>query len=206
MAAQDALAAARQVAERISERDRAKAELAKLEARREEFAQKLVQYQRPARRRRWCSLKRRWSAEWREAGAAAEKLEVAKKALEIAANAKTEAETKLERETVREPEREAARQQVLRLEQLGEKVQELATATRAVDAAQKEAAAVSTARVAAETSLVNARGLVDTEQKRAAALEIAYAQLTAPVMKVKEGQAALDNRKALEARRKDGLI
>jgi DNA repair protein SbcC/Rad50 len=200
VAAQDALAAARQVAERITERDKAKVDLAKLEARREEFAQKLVQYQSACKAATLVQFEEEVVRRMREAGAAAEKLEVAKKTLEIAAKAKGEAEVSLEKEMQREPEREAARQQVLRLEQLGEKVGELAAATLAVDAAQKEATAASTARVAAEKSLANARTLVETEQKRAAALEAAYAQLTALVMKVKEGQAALDNQKALEAR------
>jgi exonuclease SbcC len=201
VAAQDALAAARQVAERISERDKAKAELKTLEARREEFAQKLTQYQSACKAATLVQFEEEVVRRMREAAAAAEKLEVAKKALEIAAKAKFEADASLEKETLREPEREAARQQVLRLEQLGEKVGELASATLAVDAAQKEAAVASTARAAAEKSLLNARALVETEQKRAAALEAGYAQLTALVMKVKDAEAALGNRKALEARR-----
>jgi exonuclease SbcC len=203
VAAQDALVAARQVAERIAERERAKGELAKLEARREEFAQKQVQHQSACKAATLVQIEEEVIRRMREAGAANERLEIAKKALEIATKAKVEAEAKLERETMREPEREAAREQVSRLELLGEKVRELAEAMRAVEAAEKEAEAAGKARGVVEKSLADARTLVERTQKRAAELEAAHAQLAALVMKVKESQAALDNRKALDAQQKE---
>jgi exonuclease SbcC len=203
LVAQEALAAARQVAERISERERAKAEMAKLAARRAEFAQKQVQYQSACKAATLVQFEEEVIRRMREAGAAVERLELAKKALELATKARVEADALLERETTREPEREAARQQVLRLEQLAEKVRELAAAAKAVGDAQQEAERANKARVEGERSLAKARTLVEAEQKRAAELEAAFAQLTALVMRVKESQAALDSRKALEARQKE---
>jgi exonuclease SbcC len=200
--AQEALAAGLQVAEKLTERARAQEEARKLEGRREEFALKqarhdlgckaagLVQFEEEVKRRK------------AEADAAAAKLEKAKAAAALAEAATTRAQATLDAETAREPQREEARQHLMRLEQLGDKARELAAAAQAVQAARAQAATAQAQRADAEKSVGSARTSAENADKRRVELEAVCARAEALNLKHNRTSMELKTRQALEVQQK----
>jgi exonuclease SbcC len=200
--AQEALAAGLQIAEKLTERAKAKEDVQRLEGRREEFALKqarhdlgckaagLVQFEEEVKRRKT------------EADAAAVKLEKAKAAAALAETAGAKARATLEAENAREPQREEARQQLMRLEQLGDKARELAAAQQVAQAAKSQVVAAQAQRAEAEKSVANAKTSAENAEKRRVELEAFCAKGEALNLKHNRTSMELKTRQALETQRK----
>jgi exonuclease SbcC len=175
-AAREALAIGKAAAEKLAERDRAAEELRKLEGRREEFVLKQARHDGACRAAGLVQFEEEVIRRNGECKRAAERLAVAQQALGVAAAAKAKADAGLEAEFAREPLREQAGQQVARLEQLREKVGDLAGAAAAVAAAQQQVVLAQQQKAEAEKSVGVAKASVEAAEKRRAALEAIHAQ------------------------------
>jgi exonuclease SbcC len=200
--AQETLAAARQVAEKIAEKSKAADEVRKLEARTEEFALKQARHDQGCKAAVLVQAEDEVVRRKKEADAAGMKLDKAKQAAAVAAEAKTKADVGLEAENAREGQREEARQRVVMLEQLGDKVRDLTAAVDAVKTARGQVEAVQAARADAEKSVAAAKSAVEAAEKRRAELEAAFAQHEAIKLRHNRTSMELNTRKALEIQRK----
>jgi len=199
--AREALTAAKGIAQKIEECEKARVDVARLEGLRETFALKQLKHENACKAavlaEREEDVKRR-QGEAKEAGA---KLAAAQAALEKALAATSAAQAALEAEEKREPDREAARQRVDYLEALAGKVKELEAAAKRVAAAENQAQAAANAKAAVERTLADTRKTIATGEERKIAIEKENAQLAELGLKINAAQGALDSRRKLEQTR-----
>jgi exonuclease SbcC len=200
--AQEALAAGRQVAERIAEKVKAEEEVRKLRGREEEFALKQVRHEQGCKAAGLVQFEEEVKRRKTEAEGAGAKFEKAKGVAAVAAEGKAKADAALDAENAREGQREEARQRVVMLEQLGDKVRDLTAAAEVVKAARAQVAAAQGTRAEAEKSLAVARAAVEGAEKRRAELEAAFAQHEAIKLRHNRTSMELNTRKSLEVQRK----
>ncbi|KKM12406.1 hypothetical protein SY88_04520 [Clostridiales bacterium PH28_bin88] len=203
--AQDRLAAGRQAQEKLNEKKNAETAVAELESKIQIIEVMRSQLAKARQAAGLVDAENLLLSRRKEAIDAAEHLEVKTRLASEALAAKEEAERKLVLEYNKEPEREAASREVIKLEELTAKVAALDDARKVVVGAMEKVKAAETGQARGKELLSALQSSMEEKIKahdqavyhagQAAALEAAY----------KEAEKISDRRRALEVARRDLL-
>jgi DNA repair protein SbcC/Rad50 len=175
--ANERLAAARQVAERLKEFDEARAAVRALEARHEEFARKETAHARACKASALVEVESSLRQRQKEAAEANRKLSEVRTTVQQAEAARAAADAALAGHLAAEPKRQAARQEVDRLGALEEKVLLLGQAQLKARTAAEQLGQRVKERDQHQVLLDRARQAVAAAEQKAKELEVAGAQL-----------------------------
>ncbi|HYE20829.1 MAG TPA: SMC family ATPase [Tepidisphaeraceae bacterium] len=196
--ARDALAKAKETAAKLEEREKASAELARLEGQREAVALKQVRHDKACRALALAEREEEVKRRQAEAKEAERKLAAAVQALDAAQKAATSATAALEAHEKREPERDAARQRLVRLGELAEKVKELEAATRAVKTTETTERDAKLVKAGVERTLTDSRKSIADNETRKVELTKQNATVNELALKITATQGWIDARRKLD--------
>ena len=201
--AQDALAKAREVAAKLTERSAAAADVKRWEARREEFALKQQSHQRACRAAALAEAESSLRQRRTEADAASRRCADSSGALDRAKAAHVKAAEALASDVAREAEREQVRRHAARLDDLAGRARELDAAQRGAATSKKVFALAESRKAAAEKSVQLRRDLLVSSEAKRQELDAKHARAAEIRLSLSNASQALAHRRELDGVARD---